>query len=307
MSASALVALGLRERARRKQKVEDDEDLSEAASASVVDEPPAAQQTAIVVAVVVAATAAAASTRGRGAIKGAFANLSAASRGLGEQIKVAQTYIRSDVVLGAVLLSGLRTFTYACQMTQKVTMYHIRNIFYTHVALDQNEIDCIQKWIRQQASTHRSSVHAVVRDEAQLDYIGGLEQPRDGSPQNMADQIRFTRERGLRSGGARTPKVVFAPGNMLGVGQSAAGGGGGGGGGIPVKVTLPDGDTRCVWLWAGEWNPPPAEHQHEVGGGAEPLLELLLAGLGLGGGTDRGRAQQVTVLLVHRDQTKGGN
>ena len=88
LTASALVALGLRERARRRRKTVDDEDDPKTASASVVDEPPAAQQTGIVAAVVVAATAAAASTTGRAAIRGAFANLSAASRALGEQIKV---------------------------------------------------------------------------------------------------------------------------------------------------------------------------------------------------------------------------
>ena len=224
--------------------------------------------------------------------------LMGASRGLGETIKSLQQYIRSDVILGALLLSGARTLLFAVRSTGQLIVHRARDLAYTRVVLEPNEIACLSMWLRKQHASGSAVQHAVVEDESQFDTLG-LSESSALSQQQLAQLIaqrqqqtsELAQNQALRTQaglppephtqprsagtGARVPKVRFSP--------TAAASTLGGGAGIAITITLPDdGSTHHIWLWSGPWNAPP---RLEPGAFAnDGLVELVLMGLGLGGG-----------------------
>ena len=81
--------------------------------------------------------------------------VSSASHSLGEGLRSLQTYVRSDVILGAMLLSGARTVIFAVRYTQQVFVHRARAVLYTRVMLESNEVACLSAWLRQQSASGR--------------------------------------------------------------------------------------------------------------------------------------------------------
>ena len=230
----------------------------------------------------------------------ALTTLMSASRALGETIKSLQHYIRSDVILGALLLSGARTLLFAVRSTGQLVVHRVRNLAYTHVVLEPNEIACLSTWLRKQHVTGSAVQHAVVEDASQFELGLGdhhalnsqqltqLIQQRQQHASQAAQTSALRAQAGLpqeargtdrHAVGARVPKVRFSP--------TAAASGLGHGSGLAITISLPeDGSTYDVWLWSGPWNAPPRLEYTAFA--QDGLVEMLLIGLGLGGGVGGG-------------------